>query len=147
MGATCVLVGREVLVKTIRVLVGRGVLVRTMRVLVGLGVLVASCVLVGRRVGVRVAVGRSVAVRVIVALALGSPVRSVPVLHTKGVRLAVGEGVQVTVGVRVPSRVRAGVGVGPVAVGNGPSRAFEVNAIAVRVRLARVNSSSPEVEG
>ena len=145
MGATCVLVGREVLVKTIRVFVGRGVLVEAIRVLVGSGVLVASRVLVGGGVGVRVEVGRSVAVRVIVAL--GRPVRSVPVLHTKGVRVAVGEGVQVTVGVRVLSGARGGVGEGPVAVGNGPSRAFEVNAIAVRVRLARVNNSSLEIEG
>ena len=147
MGATCVLVGRGVLVKTIRVLVGRGVLVKTTCVLVGRGVLVASRVLVGRAVGVRVEVGRSVAVRVIVALALGKPVRSVTVLHTKGVRVAVAEGVQVTVGVRVPPGVLGAVGVGPVPVGNGPSRAFEVNAIAVRVRLARVSSSSPETEG
>ena len=52
--------------------------------------------------------------------------------------------VGVTVGVGVMLGVWEGVGVGPVAVGNGPMRAAEVSAIEVLVLFARAKSSSPE---
>jgi len=63
--------------------------------------------------------------------------------------MGVGEGVVLGVGVEVAvgARVRDGVGVGPVGVGNGPKRACEVSAMAVRVLFARANSSRPERDG
>ena len=53
----------------------------------------------------------------------------------------------VVVGVGVMLGVQEGVGVGPVAVGNGPISAWEVRAIAVRVLFERAKSASPESEG
>jgi hypothetical protein len=49
----------------------------------------------------------------------------------------------VTVGVDVMLGVQEGVGVGPVAVGNGPSSAWKVRAIAVRVLLDFAKSAIP----
>ena len=163
-GRACVLVGRGVLVRTptvpvgcgvfvrtTRVLVGRGVFVRTTRVLVGLGVFVwmarvlvgrkvrlSKGVLVGRGVTVRVWLGMSGGVGVRVRVALGMPVRNVPVAGTKGVRLGVVDEVGVRLAVGVMVRVFDAVGVGRVAVGKGPTSAWEVSAIAVLVLLALV---------
>jgi hypothetical protein len=53
----------------------------------------------------------------------------------------------VTVGLGVMLGVLEGVGVGPVAVGNGPYNACEVSAIAVRVLLARANRSRADPHG
>jgi hypothetical protein len=94
-----------------------GVFVGTIRVLVA----------VGRRVG-----GMGVDVDVIVGPA--TLVRGVKV----GINVLVGLGVRVTVGVAVGSvgvsvGVSEGVTVGAVEVGNGPSRASAVNAMAVFV--------------
>lgn len=53
----------------------------------------------------------------------------------------------VTVGVGVTLGVLEAVGVGPVAVGNGPIRALEVRAMDVRVLLALAKSCRPETAG
>ena len=89
-------------------------------------------VLVGT-IRVRVAVGR----RVGVIVAPATLVRGVKV----GINVLVGLGVRVTVGVAVGSvgvsvGVSEGVEVGAVEVGNGPSKAFAVNARAVFVLFA-----------
>lgn len=90
----------------------------------------------GRRVGVGLGVlvegGRGVFVNV----ARGSLVRAVTVMNTRGVAVAVGVRVGVRVGVSVGLGISEAVAVGAVEVGKGPSRACEVSARAVRVRIA-----------
>jgi hypothetical protein len=60
-----------------------------------------------------------------------------------GVAVAVG----VIVGVGVTLGMLDGVGVGPVAVGKGPIRAWEVSAMEVRVPFALAKRSRLEMDG
>ena len=84
-------------------------------------------------VGARVLVGRGKGVLVRVARGALVPEVNVTIGIREGVCVGVREGVRVTVD--VSDGVFDGVEVGAVDVGNGPSRACEVSAIAVRVPL------------
>ena len=104
-----------------------------------------ACFLFGQRYGyvvggMRVRVGLGVAVAggrgVLVNVARGWLVRAVKVTNTRGVAVGVGVRVGVRVGVQVGVKTSVAVTVGSVEVGNGPSRACEVSARAVRVLLA-----------
>ena len=89
--------------------------------------------MVGRGgLGVAVAGGRGVLVNV----GRGWLVRAVKVTITTGVAVGVGVRVGVRVGVQVGVKTSVDVAVGSVEVGNGPSRACEVSARAVRVLRA-----------
>ena len=77
----------------------------------------------------------------------GTRVRGVAVSMKKRSGVGVGVSLGVIVGVGVIVRVFDAVGVGPVAVGNGPYSAFEVRARAVLVPLTLAETPNPRTDG